>query len=62
MKTLKKVWFKTFILALSFIAINCSVEEEVISGSHFGPQNKKFTYSDFLKETKVKYCPQPQDF
>lgn len=44
MKTLKKVWFKTFIFALSFIAINCSVEEEVLTGSHFGPQNKKFTY------------------
>jgi hypothetical protein len=53
-KTIKKNWLKVLIISVSLLLINCSVEEEVISGSHFGPQNKKFTYSDFLKETKIK--------
>lgn len=53
-KPIKKNWLKALIISFSLLLINCSVEEEVISGSHFGPQNKKFTYSDFLKETKVK--------
>lgn len=53
-KTIKRNWLNALIISVSLLLINCSVEEEVISGSHFGPQNKKFTYSDFLKETKVK--------
>jgi hypothetical protein len=54
MKTIKKNWLKGLIISVSFLLINCSVEEEVISGSHFGPQNKKFTFQDFKKETKIK--------
>ena len=53
-KTIKKNWLKALIISVSLLLTNCSVEEEVISGSHFGPQNKKFTYSNFLKESKVK--------
>lgn len=54
MKTIKKNWLKGLIISVSLLLINCSVEEEVISGSHFGPQNKKFTFQDFKKETKIK--------
>lgn len=51
MKTLKKVWFRTFILAISFIAISCSVEEKIVKNNQ-GIIHRKIKF-DELKKDKV---------
>ncbi len=41
-------------VSIPFLFLNCSSEEDFVSGTHFSPHNKKFTFADFKKETGLK--------
>ncbi|RAR51048.1 SprT-like domain-containing protein [Flavobacterium lacus] len=49
------VFITVFLLVVvPLLFLNCSSEEDFVTGTHFSPHNKKFTFSDFKKETGLK--------